>query len=94
MHCGLGFRRTNTQGGDPVKTTPYANLTLRISPGLKRALERAAKAEHRSLNAQVEHILSEAVPAEFTSTGRFAPKPRTDTYGEKPSPAHKPKKAL
>jgi len=50
-----------------MKTTPYENLMLRISPALKRALERAAKADHRSVNSLVEHTLAE----------RFLPKKGT-----------------
>ena len=42
-----------------MKTTPHKTLVLRLSPALVKALKAAATAEHRSVNAQVEHMLAE-----------------------------------
>ncbi len=42
-----------------MKTTSHETLFLRISPALKRALERAAKEDDRSVNYLVEHVLAE-----------------------------------
>jgi hypothetical protein len=42
-----------------MKTTPHKTLILRVSPALVRALKAAAKADHRSVNSLVEHVLAE-----------------------------------
>jgi hypothetical protein len=41
-----------------MKTTPHKVLFVRIDPALYKRLQALAKAERRSVNAQVEHMLA------------------------------------
>jgi len=42
-----------------MKRTPHKVLLVRVSPALHKALKATAKAEHRSMSAQIEHMLAE-----------------------------------
>lgn len=43
------------------QTTPAHNYPLRLPPDLRRALQREADQQHRSLHAHIIHVLTEAV---------------------------------
>ncbi len=46
---------------DPDVMKNYAQIRLRLPPDMKRAIERYAVAEHRSVNSQLIHILKEVL---------------------------------
>lgn len=46
--------------------TKTVTLNLRIRPSLKAALERAAKAEHRSMTNLIEKLLEDHIAAQKT----------------------------
>lgn len=53
---------------------------LRVTPGLHRALERWSRDELRSVNAQIEYLLAQAV----RQAGRSAPDEDDDASGNAP----------
>jgi hypothetical protein len=54
-----------------------ATLTLRIEPGIKQALQRAAELEHRSIANMVEVMIREHCRAKGIATGVSSNNKRT-----------------
>jgi len=61
---------------DPVAQPPRKAFALRLEPALHAALERVAAADLRSVNAQVEVLLREALARRGIKVSAAAPRPR------------------
>ncbi|PZU13601.1 MAG: toxin-antitoxin system HicB family antitoxin [Sphingobium sp.] len=60
----------------PADPLPRKAFALRLDPALHSALERCAAAELRSVNAQIEMLLREALERRGVSVGDPAPRRR------------------
>jgi hypothetical protein len=47
-----------------ANTTTRQQLSVQIDPEVRAALERAAKAEHRTVSGQVRHLVAKALESE------------------------------
>lgn len=61
------------------------NYPLRISPELYAALERWAADDLRSVNAQIEYLLTQSVRQAGRWKGKAEPEPDPSPTSEKPS---------
>ena len=66
---------------EPRKLEPRKNFALRLNPELHAALERWASDDLRSVNAQIEYLLTEAARKAGRLRARGVPSPADSPAG-------------
>jgi hypothetical protein len=56
--------RDNLKGAAMANEKEREQLSVQIDPELRAAIERAAKAEHRTVSGQVRHLVAKALESE------------------------------